>query len=355
MKKLIPVLSATYGLLKSENLPVRLDAEPLKKTITTFADGEQQVSECLNCISHPCINFSSEAIKTDQLLEMPYNNSVKVCPTDALFVSANGFPAVREVDCIGCGLCVNRCFFGAISLDENNHHALIEIAESDRYIWTSTPPQAEAYEIRVEQFKSIDHLISAKPLPKTYFESLYAQVLKKNKAVNGFENLLVRNVLLNLGFQAKIRAVGNNDIRFDLLATLEGNVFIGEIGLNGTDILEEPRAILDDVAILHARYGYKMEELHPLIINLTYPNKRSDVYEVITDIAKILHLNIQTVSVHYLILLNLYRKKLSYEQFISCFHIGKDNKSIEADALAIFPEVGTIDPLFGSGCYAAVK
>jgi hypothetical protein len=65
----------------------------------------------------------------------------------------------------------------------------------------------------------------------------------------------------------------------------------------GAGVLESPRALLEDVAVLHSRYGYAVDGIDPVSIILSFPNVRSDYYQVIRDIEKVLGLRCRTITV----------------------------------------------------------
>ena len=157
--------------------------------------------------------------------------------------------------CIGCGLCITRCNYGAINLN-NEFKAEITVNNSDNYRWDRKFDKSE-YEERNKIYSKLDHKIPLVMLSDRYLDSFYENLFRNVKSKNGFDNLFVRNLLINLGLNTKVRSIVNNDIRFDLLAPYKGNIVLGEVGLYGLDILEGPRAILDDIAVLCSRYKFK--------------------------------------------------------------------------------------------------
>lgn len=354
MKKFTIKRKEFFGVIRKNGItPHSILYSLFKENTTTFSDGTSEKSSCLNCINHPCINYNSQEIRTSILPEMPFNNSTKVCPVDALSLNSNGFPIVNEKSCIGCGICLSRCNYGAINLGKNNV-AIIETRQSEKYEWSESLSESE-FEKREKVFKKIPVKVKCDLLDTKYLASLYKYISSKNVNEVGFENLVVRNLFLNLGVKCKIRAVGNNDIRFDMIGEYGKDILLCEIGLNNTDILEDPRAILDDFAILNSRYKINKSKIKPLIITLTFPNKRSDVYEVIYDIKNVLGYEIKTISAHLLIIMNLLRLKINAEEFFSKFFVNKDKKSIKEDAIVLIPQLNLIDPFLDTEYYFAVK
>jgi NAD-dependent dihydropyrimidine dehydrogenase PreA subunit len=354
MKKFTIKRNASYAVnCKNGITPVSISYSLFKDNVTKFSDDSLEKSSCLNCINQPCIDYASDEIRTSVLPEMPFNSSTKVCPVDALAISSNGFPSVDEKSCIGCGICLSRCNYGAINLNKNNV-AVIETGFSEKFEWAESLTETE-FTRREKTFKKIPIQIKTELLEAKYLTALYKNISIRNANEIGFENLIVRNLFLNLGVKCKIRAVGNNDIRFDMIGEFGAKILLCEIGLNNTDILEEPRAILDDFAILNSRYKIEKKRIVPIMITLIFPNKRSDVYEVIYDIKNILGYEIKTISAHLLIIMNLLRLKIDAEDFFASFFVNKDKKSIKEDAILLIPKLNLIDPFLESEYYYAVK
>jgi hypothetical protein len=57
------------------------------------------------------------------------------------------------------------------------------------------------------------------------------------------------------------------------------------------------------VAVLHSRYGYSVDEIDPISIILSFPNVRSEYYQVIRDIEQVTGLRCRTITVGALIAL----------------------------------------------------
>mgnify|MGYP001564513676 FL=1 len=107
----------------------------------------------------------------------------------------------------------------------------------------------------------------------------------------------VANMMRVLGVDARTRRRGDTNVRFDGLAAFQsGRTAVIEIEFTA-NVVESPRALLEDVAILHSRYGLALPEIYPLSIVLALPNVRSEYYQVVQDIANVLHLDIRTITV----------------------------------------------------------
>ena len=60
---------------------------------------------------------------------------------------------------------------------------------------------------------------------------------------------------------------------------------------------------MEDVAILHSRYGYAVADIDPVSIIFAFPNERSEYYQVIRDIETVLGLRCRTITVGALVAL----------------------------------------------------
>lgn len=114
---------------------------------------------------------------------------------------------------------------------------------------------------------------------------------------DGRTNLLVRNLLNEVGLNARTRRRGDTNMRIDAVGfSRQQRPFVAEIE-TGVGVLESPRALLEDVAVLHSRYGYAVDGIDPVSIILAFPNVRSEYYQVIRDIEKVLGLRCRTITV----------------------------------------------------------
>ncbi len=125
-------------------------------------------------------------------------------------------------------------------------------------------------------------------------------------------DFLVKKALTNMGFDCRFARVGDNNERFDLLIKKENQIGIVEIEIPSTEMLETPRNLLDDIAVSINRRGMKLKNIQPIVICWTYPNKRTDYWNVVNDINNVLGIKIKTISVMAL-LCNLWLKQ---EDFI---------------------------------------
>lgn len=261
-------------------------------TIVSLSDGRSGAGTCLGCGDAPCMYKAPSELSLFGLLEsFPGDPSLDVCPTRALQWNAEkGNTYVVVDDCIGCGLCVSRCPYGAISL-KDGLTAFIETDDPDNL--ADAPPRKNE---------------CPRPKKKGKIASLDAQAAKNlpyqvSKLQDTRANLLVRNLLNEIGLNARIRRRGDTNMRIDVVGfSRNEKPFVAEIEFH-KDALESPRFLLEDVAILHSRYGFDTCDIDPISILLTLPNVRSEYYQVMRDIEKVVGLQCRTITIGVLIAL----------------------------------------------------
>ncbi len=110
------------------------------------------------------------------------------------------------------------------------------------------------------------------------------------------------NELISLLFSKTIGEIyfprkGDNNERFDLKITFPDYKVVSEIEIPSTAILDAPRNLLDDYAVMYTRRGEKDISIVPLVICWDLPNRRTDYWNVIADINAILGIKIKTLSI----------------------------------------------------------
>ncbi len=272
----------------------------------TMADGRVDAGTCLRCINSPCIKFSNEEIKLNQLSQFPINTLCDICPTDAIQWRYDGTsPFINEELCIGCGLCASRCPACAIYFKKDGVAALNDKANS--IFALNTINDEEATERTIKLLQSINW--SNPMIQET--DNVLEVIYKKVSCFMGDEpNIMIRNILIALGLRAGIRRAGDTNIRMDIVFEEQGQVIkgIGEIEF-GMDVLSTPRNTMDNVAVFMSRY--RMTTVLPIVFPLTLPNQRSEYWQVIKDIKVVLKIPIRTATLGLLLLLLWNNVKLS--------------------------------------------
>jgi len=262
-----------------------------------FSDGKISHGSCTRCINPPCIEYSSKELELAVFQDFPADKNSNVCPTGAItWPHESSSPTIDSSACILCGLCVSRCPVRAIHLnserafinDEPNHHFIILHTPADLHTTSSVRKSFTAV-----QEKGIYLLESDKLIKK--FREKFAVIAKDQSAQ--FPNHLARNLLIAVGIGAAMRRRGDTNIRMDLVLGPPGVEHgTGEVEL-GAEVLDAPRDILDDIAILIARYELPKGSVIPLIVCLDLPNLRSEYWQFIKDVKSVLNVKINSVTI----------------------------------------------------------
>jgi ferredoxin len=191
------------------------------------------------------VNRSNEASASSKLLEeFPQDPNTEICPTQAIyFDNSSGHPVVKEDTCIGCGLCALRCPYGAIHLSASGK-ALVSHEDVDNLVAKEVTKYASEGSIPIRTGRlAPSELPSLCNLPDVIRTLPDATVLR-----------MIANALSLLGTIARVRRRGDSNVRFDgLIEFSDGYLGVMEVELT-QGVVESPRALLEDVAILHARY-----------------------------------------------------------------------------------------------------
>lgn len=266
--------------------------KPNKATSVELTDGRTGTGSCLGCGNAPCMEKDEGELALPGAIDaFPGDPSRDVCPTKAIrWDVRTAVAAVTEDDCIGCGLCVARCPYGAISL-ANGLTALVETTDSSGLVIVGGASGKHSRPKRRGRIAALD-APAAGNLPNTV-----------GSLEDGKATLLVRNLLNEVGLNARTRRRGDTNMRIDAVGySRSERPFVAEIEL-GAGVLESPRALLEDVAVLHSRYGYSVDSIDPVSVILTFPNVRSEYYQVIRDIENVLGLRCRTISIGALVAL----------------------------------------------------
>ena len=131
-----------------------------------------------------------------------------------------------------------------------------------------------------------------------------------------FSNLLTRNLLIGVGWNASMRRAGDTNVRMDLIAQNKSLIFVTEVEFSDA-VIDAPRSVLDGISVLKMRYGLNINLISGLVVVYALPNQRSEYWHVISDIEKILNVRIYTISAAALILLLWEGCTLNWLPFVS--------------------------------------
>lgn len=121
--------------------------------------------------------------------------------------------------------------------------------------------------------------------------------IKTVKLTPNGENELIELLFSGLGGYIYFPRKGDNSERFDATITFDDYKVVAEVEIPSTAILDAPRNLLDDYAVIRSRKGETIKNIVPLVVCWDLPNKRTDYWNVITDINNILGIKIKTISI----------------------------------------------------------
>ena len=94
----------------------------------------------------------------------------------------------------------------------------------------------------------------------------------------------------------------------------------------GKDTLDASRGVLDDIAVLNARYGIPKEKNDAVVVCLQLPNARQGYWQVIKDVLTVEKLPISTITVGALLILMWNMKSFNLKEH--SYYADYDNMSI---------------------------
>jgi ferredoxin len=324
------------------------------KNPISFVDGGITDGVCVRCDAKPCMIYSKEEIDIDIIEGMPYNNDRRVCPSIAISKNEQGGIDIDPNLCINCGVCVSKCQSGGIYYNNNNETFEVNHTydESFKLINNRLNPLVKDSE---SQFSNCDVILEIDKIT-TGFANNYVNKFKSlNAGIVDLELVLVRNLLLEIGIGNKVSANGNNDLRLDFIGVDNGKMIPGESELIGSDILGLPRRILEGISWLHSRKKVDVTNQIPCVVVFIFPRKRSDFYEVISDIEIVTNVKIKTLSIYFLSIINLFRIKLNANDLDKYFTINKEHQDYGPYFKAFIKDIKSIDENYGTELYTFSK
>jgi len=264
------------------------------KNYLVYKDGTRCDTSCIRCEESPCMSYTEKEIVPGHISTFPADKNTSVCPTDAITWASNtkAGPTVSSDLCIGCGLCAIRCPVAAITIKDGK----ATIHDNDTmYIKEKKSEEPIQLPNFVRQGKYVNENDS------NILQIYKAIDTKSRTRGNKFPNMLVRNLLIAIGWKTGIRRSGDANMRIDALATKDDIVLITEIEFTNAAI-DTPRCILDGYAVLHSRYNIEKKNLSGMVVVKELPNTRSDYWKFIDNVEKCTGVKIHTISVIGLIL-----------------------------------------------------
>lgn len=309
-------------------LPVSVEwSNKASPATLSFSDRDTSAGSCIRCIHPPCIEYTQDELRQSGAFNFPADLDNRVCPTSAIeWPVTSPSPSVDSDQCILCGICVSRCPVRAIYLtesgakvndDPNTHFQLSEVLSTPELTYETTTKFRRLRETGSYMYETDDLLL--------HFRSNLERVSADQQSQ--FPNLLARNLFITLGLKAAMRRRGDTNVRMDLLMDY-GKAVIGPGEVEyGAAILDVPRNLLDDVAVMVSRYEVGIDRIIPLAVCVSLPNQRSEFWEVIGDIHKVLGIAVSTTTVGVLVIMVWNRASLDADA-LKGFRLTRDLTSL---------------------------
>ncbi len=288
-----------------------------KQSIIKFSDGGQAPGSCVHCINPPCLEYAKDEIELDTFKEFPADRAPEVCPTKAIsWPQESDSPIIDSEVCISCGICVSRCPVAAIYLDPDKTTAILNDLPNRYFLLQNQEVSETTQKFLLEMFSQVSEsgiFISEDDDILQRFFDKFKSVATEQKHSFQFPNHLVRNLMLEVGIKALMRRRGDTNLRMDIVFEQSGGRSgTCEVELGG-EVLDAPRNLLDNVAVLVSRYKISKDSIIPLIVTLSLPNRRSEYWQVIKDIKQVLDLRINSLTIGMLVLLVWNRIEISLD------------------------------------------
>ena len=303
---------AAAKLLRADAKPQRFEWNDGKGEIV-FSDGGKVSGSCIRCPNMPCIEYQPAELSVAGFSAFPSDLDQQVCPTAAITwdIEADS-PSVNLDECISCGLCVSRCPVAAIEFDALTG-ASVNDAENAYFQLADIQSTQAIVDKTISEFAGVSVTGRLSEENDAVIESVHQRILGKIKSTPKLPQHLTRNLLLALGNDAAMRRQGDVNIRMEIVFSNADAKGIAEVEL-GAGVLDAPRNILDNIAVLHSRYGIPKNAIAPLIVSLSLPNNRVEYWEVIKNIYEALGVRVGSVTLVALMLLLWERKTFPVSQ-----------------------------------------
>jgi ferredoxin len=256
------------------------------------------------------MTYSDEELTPSHAPDFPVDRSPEVCAAGAIVRPTEvGPPIIDGERCVLCGVCAVRCPVGAIRLMPA---AVVDDSPNAIFLETPKHPQAAMLALR-RQFESLQPKGTFLVESGAVVDSMKMRLDEACRRIGDkFQNHLARNLFMAIGIAAAMRRRGDNAVRTDLLlGSPEGGRGLAEVEFGYEAVLDSPRDVLDDIAVLVGRRGWGKAETAALIVSDVLPNRRSEYWRIIQDIDRVVGVHIRTVTVLSLMLLTWDRRTLS--------------------------------------------
>lgn len=281
---------------------------------------------CIKCIQPRCLRYYDNEYACCKVPDFSIDADDSVCPVDAIGWSNEKQEIVIDGEkCIGCGICISRCPYGAIFI--NNQGDVKINTERPNYRYEVIDFSSDANDRQAECAVEVESITTNRQITAT-LDSSVERVYKEIRKQRAFAPLLCRNLIISLGYNCSIRRTGDVYTRTDAIFEADDLFGVIEIELDN-DSLSAARNLLDDLAVIQSRYGVNSRSSIPVALCLVMPNKRQGYFQVCDDVEKVLEIRIRTLTIGALLVLMWSGAKLGFSQ--DNFRLGFRNTSIKSD------------------------
>jgi Fe-S-cluster-containing hydrogenase component 2 len=247
---------------------------------------------CLRCPDEPCLRFST--------VESGGGNTIQVCPVDAIHHARQELGPTVSDKCIECGLCVMRCPVGALALSEDG----VVVSPPSPALTTPAVDEASFFSARDAQETTVNW--DDREWAKLATRLTEAATTHKQDAFYG----LVANLFTAAGHPAWRPARGDTSNRVDLILIDDSDSLPVEVKSRAESPIINVKSVqqaLENRVVMDQRdFAVTDPDSSTLVVGYAYPPVRSDVTELIEDIAVAFGVNVGLVSLN-----DLYRLALS--------------------------------------------
>ncbi len=283
-----------------DNVPRAIVYKPGSPAIHCFKNEIECKSTCLYCANPRCMYFEESDVECSEIKNFTNDRTLSVCPVDAITWNAEtDSPIINTKKCICCGICMRRCPVGAIYYDGE-----VKVNTAPTENTTKVKASTHSIQFQKEQLETLINTPRGGVLIKEsdeLFDKIYAKLLSIK---NIYHNPIGRNLLISLGCKSAMRRIGDVYTRMDAVYSAPDNSF-GAVEIEfGRDTLDAARGILDDIAVLHTRYGIDKNDNQALVVCLQLPNARQGYWQVIKDVKTVEKIHISTITIGAMMILN---------------------------------------------------
>lgn len=250
------------------------------------ASGATIESTCLNCPGQFCHRFAESELPT-----LATHDARTVCPVAAISFTSGNQELLIDDACFGCGLCVMRCPFGSLFMDDSGHPAMKDV--TDRYFRDAALTEFDAFE------SSLDRRSTVPPADMEATLREFMDALRPLQQEKFYR--LVGNLLTAIGMPTLVSRHGDTSHRMDAVVVDARQSVPVEIK-SPTEVdsvnVKSVQQALENKVIMESRAPYLAEPTTTsLAIGYLPAADRSDVSELIEDIHAAFGINIGVIDV----------------------------------------------------------